>query len=115
MTSSNGNNSDRLDRIENILDRLAVGLEDTKAIANSNSRTIQGILEQQATDRLKREEEKAQHEERMRFLEENQRQLLQTQRGIANLVASLDEDRPTVLRKLTAIENKVDSLIERNQ
>jgi hypothetical protein len=36
MTSSNGNNSDRLDRIENILDRLATGLEETKAITNSN-------------------------------------------------------------------------------
>lgn len=101
MTSSNGNNSDRLERIE--------------AIVESNSRAIQAMMEQQATDRLKREEEKAQHEERMRFLEENQRQLIQTQRGIANLVSSLDEDRPTVLRKLTAIENKVDSLIERDR
>ena len=115
MTSSNGNGSDRLGRIENILDRLAVGLEETRAITNSNSRTLQAIMEQQATDRLKREEEKALHDERMRFLEENQRQLIQTQRGIANLVSSLDEDRPTVLRKLTAIENKVDSLIERDR
>lgn len=94
MTSSNGNNSDRLDRIE--------------AIIESNSRAIQAMMEQRATERLE-------HEERMKFLEENQRQLIQTQRGIANLVSSLDEDRPTVLRKLTAIENKVDSLIERNQ
>ena len=30
---NNGNSSDRLDRIENILDRLTVGLEETKAIA----------------------------------------------------------------------------------
>ena len=94
MTSSNGNNSDRLSRIE--------------AIVESNSRLLQAMLEQRATDRLE-------HEERMRFLEENQRRLIQTQRGIANLVSSLDEDRPTVLRKLTSIENKVDTLIERNQ
>ncbi|MEL6910899.1 MAG: hypothetical protein AAFO85_11925, partial [Cyanobacteria bacterium J06598_4] len=59
MTSSNGNNSDRLGRIENILDRLAVGLEETKAITNSNSRAVQAMMEQQATDRLKRSEEKA--------------------------------------------------------
>ena len=108
MTNSNGNNSDRLDRIEALLESVAQRTD-------SNARTIQGILEQQATDRLKREEEKAQHVERMRFLEENQRQLIQTQRGIANLVSSLDEDRPTVLRKLTAIENKVDTLIERER
>jgi hypothetical protein len=66
------------------------------------------MMEQRATDWLE-------HEERMRFLEENQRQLIQTRRGIANLVSSLDEDRSTVLRKLTAIENKVDLLIERDQ
>ena len=94
MTNSNGNNSDRLDRIE--------------AIVESNSRLLQAMLEQRATDRLE-------HSERMRFLEENQRQLIQTQRGIANLVSSLDEDRPTVLRKLTAIENKVDTPIERDR
>jgi hypothetical protein len=94
MTSSNENAFDRLGRIE--------------AIVESNSRAIQAMMEQRATDRLE-------HEERIRFLEENQRQLIQTQRGIANLISSLDEDRPTVLRKLTAIENKVDSLIERDQ
>ena len=71
MTSSNGNNNNRLDRIEALLESVAQRTD-------SNARTIQGILEQQATDRLKREEEKAQHEERMRFLEENQRQLLQS-------------------------------------
>ena len=109
MTNQYGNNSsDRLDRIEALLESVAQRTD-------SNARTIQGILEQQATDRLKRSEEKAEHVERMRFLEENQRQLIQTQRGIANLVSSLDEDRPTVLRKLTAIENKVDSLIERER
>lgn len=31
--------------------------------------------------------------------------------GIANLLSCLDEDRPTILRKLNTIENKVDSLI----
>lgn len=94
MTSNNGNDSDRLNRIE--------------AIVESNSRLLQAMLEQRATDRLE-------HEERMKFLEENQRQLIQTQQGIANLVSSLDEDRPTILRKLTTIENKVDALIERDR
>lgn len=130
MTNSNGNNSvceaissadstaplagrssvqrHRLDRIERLLESVAQRTD-------SNARTIQGILEQQATDRLKREEEKAEHSNRMKLLEDNQRQLIQTQRGIANLVSSLDEDRPTMLRKLTMIENKVDSLIERDR
>ena len=72
MTNSNGNNGDRLSRIE--------------AIVESNSRLLQAMLEQRATDRLK-------HEERIEFLAENQRQIIQTQRGIANLMSSLDEDR----------------------
>jgi hypothetical protein len=49
MTNSNGNNSDRLDRIE--------------AIVESNSRAIQAMMEQRATDRLS-------HEERMNRLED---------------------------------------------
>jgi phosphoglycerate dehydrogenase-like enzyme len=32
--------------------------------------------------------------------------------GIANLLASLDSDRPTIFRKLNSIENKVDRLLE---
>lgn len=111
MTNSNN----RLDRIEAILESVASRQQETERIVQSNSRTIQGILDARAEDRLKREEEKAEHERRMRFLAENQRQLIQTQQGIANLVSSLDEDRPTVLRKLTAIENKVDTLIERDR
>ncbi len=108
MTSSNGNNSERLDRIE--------------AIVESNSRAIQAMLEQQATDRLKREEEKAQHEARMRRLEDTVVRLDDTVARLARIeeaqnrmLANMDEDRPTVLRRLMAIENKVDSLIERNQ
>ncbi|WP_019498377.1 hypothetical protein [Pseudanabaena sp. PCC 6802] len=37
--------------------------------------------------------------------------LADTQEGIARLLANLDEDRPTILRKLNAIENKVDRLL----
>ena len=49
MTSSNGNNSsDRLDRIERLLESVAPRTD-------SNARAIQGILEQQSADRLKRE------------------------------------------------------------
>ncbi len=108
MTSNNGNNSDRLDRIE--------------AIVESNSRAIQAMMEQQATDRLKREEEKAQHEERMRRLEDTVIRLDDTVARLTRIeeaqnrmLASMDEDRPTILRKLTTIENKVDTLLERNQ
>ena len=101
MTQSNGNSGDRLSRIE--------------AIVESNSRTIQGILEQQATDRLKREEEKAEHSQRMAHLEDLMASLVSIEQGQNRMLANIDEDRPTMLRRLMAIENKVDTLIERNQ
>ena len=108
MTQSNGNNSERLDRIERLLESVAQKTD-------SNARTIQGILEQQATDRLKREEEKAEHQEQMAVMRNAIQQLVRVEQGLVNMVANVDENQPTILRKLTAIENKVDSLIERNQ
>ena len=111
---NNGSSNNRLDRIENILDRLAVGLEETKAIANSNSRAIQAMMEQQVTDRLR-------HEERMASLEENlveTRQLMarmaETPSGLTRILINHDEDRPTILRRLMVIENKVDRILERD-
>ena len=84
-----------------------------RAIANSNARTIQGMLERRESDRLKREEEKAEHEQRMARLEEIQGDVARAQLGLTRLLTSLDEDRPTVLRKLNVIENKVDRLLDR--
>ena len=108
MTNSNGNSSARLDRIE--------------AIVESNARAIQAMMEQQATERLKREEEKAEHEERMRRLEDTVIRLDDTVARLTRIeeaqnrmLANMDEERPTVLRRLMSIENKVDTLIERNQ
>ncbi|MGL4879897.1 MAG: hypothetical protein ACRC8K_02395 [Waterburya sp.] len=150
MTSSNANNGDRLDRIERILEataqrqqetesivqsnsRLLQAMleqqatdrqrqEETESIVQSNSRAIQAMMEQQATDRLKREEEKAQHEERMTRLEDTVIRLDDTVARLTRIeeaqnrmLASMDEDRPTVLRRLMSIENKVDTLIDRNQ
>ena len=93
--------------------------EELKQLAESNARSIQAMIEQRATDKLEHEERIAQlkilsreHQERMRFLKENQRLILQTQTDIANLAGSLDEDRPKVLRKLNTIENKIDRIIE---
>jgi len=144
MTSSNGNNSgDRLDRIERILEataqrqqetesivqsnsRLLQAMleqqatdrqrqEETENIVQSNSRAIQAMMEQQATDRINREEEKAEHEQRMARLEDVVIRLTSIEEGQNRMLASMDEDRPIVLRRLMSIENKVDTLIERNQ
>ncbi len=108
MTGGNSNSSDRLNRIENALDRLIGGLEQTKQIANSNSRAIQAMMEQQATDRLK-------HEEAMAEMRDIMKRVVETQSGLTRILINHDEDRPTILRRLMAIENKVDRILEREQ
>jgi hypothetical protein len=62
------------------------------------------------------------HGERIRFLEElasrqeeTMRQLVRIEEAPNRMLASLDDDRPTILRRLNLIENKIDSLIERGR
>lgn len=93
MTNSN----DRLDQIEALL-------AETAQLTRSNAVAIQALTDDLVTFRLTVEQDiQNAHAER----EELRRATL----GIANLLASLDEDRPTILRKLNNIENKVDRLL----
>ena len=101
MTSSNGQDSDRLDRIESILESVIQRTD-------SNARTIQGILDARATERLE-------HEEKMEVMSEAIQRLIRVEEGLVNMVANVDENQPTMLRRLMAIENKVDTLIERDR
>jgi uncharacterized protein YdiU (UPF0061 family) len=71
----------------------------TQAIVDSNSRAIQAMLDQAATDRLN-------HEARMEKLE-------RLSEGLVNMLSSIDEDRPTILRRLNAIEQKTNSILDR--
>lgn len=95
MTSS----SDRIDRLE--------------AIVESNSRAIQVMLDAQASNRLEREEFRVRTDATIARLDTAIQRLTTLNEGVINLLSSLDEDRPTVLRKLNVIENKVDLLLER--
>ena len=80
-------------------------------IAESNGRTMQAMLEQRATEQLK-------HEERMRSQAEFNQSVARIQEGLGKMLDSLDSgrqgraggERPTILRKLSTIENKLDSL-----
>lgn len=108
MTSS----SDRLDRIEALIERsiLTSGerLTQIEQIVQSNSRSIQALADRNAEVTLEIEE----LVESQKQAAEERAELRRATVGIANLLSSLDEDRPTVLRKLSAIENKVDRLLE---
>ena len=108
MTSSNGNHGVRLDRIERLLESVAQRTD-------SNARTIQGILDARATERLEHEERMARLEDTVIRLDDTVARLTRIEEAQNRMLASMDDDRPTVLRRLMSIENKVDSLIERNQ
>lgn len=71
------------------------------------------MLDQAASDRLKRDEERAEHDRRIELLEANNAILAHTQQGVVALLESIDEDRPTILRKLNQIEQQNDSILNR--
>ncbi|GBO56029.1 hypothetical protein APA_4235 [Pseudanabaena sp. lw0831] len=81
--------------------------EELTQLVESNARTAQAMLDTMADARLEREELR----EGMIKLQEAMVRLTNIQQGVSNLLAALDEDRPTILRKLTAIENKLDQVL----
>jgi hypothetical protein len=87
------------EEIQLLLQSIAVAQLRTQEIVDSNSRAIQAMLDQAATDRLN-------HEARMEKLEN-------LSEGLINIVSSLDEERPTILRKLNTIEQKTNSILDR--
>ncbi|PSB58229.1 hypothetical protein [Chamaesiphon polymorphus] len=80
--------------------------QELQQLVASNARTIQAMLEQQETTRLR-------HEEQMNEIRQAMLRLARVEEGLVNMMVSIDEDRPTVLRKLTSIENKVDRILEK--
>ncbi|MFB2891425.1 hypothetical protein ACE1CI_00610 [Aerosakkonemataceae cyanobacterium BLCC-F50] len=92
--------------------------EELKQLVESNARTAQAMLDAMVEARNERQELQEgmiRLQEGMVRLENIVERLTNLQEGMANLLASVDEDRPTIFRKLTAIENKVDRLLAQNQ
>ena len=75
-------------------------------LVESNARAIQALADDTAEFKLAVAESHQQ-------AAEERAELRQATIGIANLLSSLDSDRPTILRKLSIIENKVDRILER--
>jgi len=92
------NQPNRLDRIE--------------AIVESNSRAIQTMLDAQTEARLEREEFRSEITQTTANINGAIQQLTTLNEGVVNLLVSLDNDRPTILRRLRSIEDKVDQLLE---
>ncbi|MBE9077156.1 hypothetical protein IQ241_07570 [Romeria aff. gracilis LEGE 07310] len=95
MTNSS---EDRLSRIEALVESNARSIQ---ALSESNSESIQSLGDQIADlIQVQRDAESERAELRAATL------------GIANLLSALDDDRPTILRRLNSIEHKVDRLLE---
>lgn len=87
--------------------------EELRQLIQSNARTIQGMLDQMAEEKLERQERNRQFDAKIAQMDEVISRLANINEGVVRLLSSLDEDRPTVLRKLTTIENKVNQILER--
>jgi hypothetical protein len=81
-------------------------LSETQLIVKSIARGVQAMQDKALSDELKRDEERAEHQVRMEKLE-------RISEGLINMLDSIDDDRPTILRKLNTIEDKADAIIER--
>jgi chromosome segregation ATPase len=83
--------------------------DELRQLIASNARAIQAAADERAEIR----QAILDLRETILVLREANVRLAEIQGGMINLVGSLDEDRPTVLRKLNTIENKIDQLLEK--
>jgi hypothetical protein len=77
--------------------------QELQQLVASNARTIQAMLEQQETSRLQYESHRLLYEEQMNEIRQAMLRLASVEEGLINMVVAIDEDRPTVLRRLTSI------------
>ncbi|WGV28664.1 hypothetical protein [Halotia branconii] len=82
--------------------------KELKQLMESNAKTAQAILDEIADARQERQELR----EGMIQLQNAVTRLTNVQEIITNLLVSLDGDRPTILKKLSALEDKVDELLQ---
>ena len=81
--------------------------KEIKQLMECNAKTAQAMLDEMADARQERQELR----EGMVQLQNAVARLSNIQESIANLLVSVDGDRPTILRKLTAIECKLNQLL----
>ncbi len=111
LVASNSHASDeRLTQIEQLIASNSRASDERltriEQLVASNSRSIQALSDDLAEFKLTVMEEREQ-------TAEERAELRRATIGIANLLSSLDQDRPTILRRLSSIENKVNRLLER--
>ncbi|MEH2226735.1 hypothetical protein [Nostoc sp.] len=84
--------------------------KELKHLIESNAKTVQAMLDEMAEARQERQELR----EGMLQIQSAVAQLTNIQERITNLLISIDGDRPTILKKLSALETKLDRLLQQN-
>ncbi|MEO0828265.1 MAG: hypothetical protein AAFW84_31020 [Cyanobacteria bacterium J06635_15] len=82
--------------------------DELRHFVDSNARTAQAMLDAMAETRMEREELREGTQRVQAAIE----RLIILQEGVSNMLAALDEGRPTTLRRLNSIERKIDRLLE---
>jgi hypothetical protein len=93
---------ERLDRFAETVERFIVGADERMEELTAVTQAIGRDVAQLVTTQQQSSQE----------LSEAMIRLADTQEGVVRLLGSLDEDRPTILRKLNTIEGKVDTLLQ---
>ena len=88
--------------------------EELKQLVESNARAIQAVSDNIAELTNDIRLFTAENHNAQREAQSERSELRQAMVGIANLISSLDSDRPTILRKLNSIEGKVDRILEQD-
>jgi two-component sensor histidine kinase len=84
--------------------------KELKHLIESNAKTVQAMLDEIAEARQEHQELR----EGMLQIQNAMAQLTNIQDRITNLLISVDGDRPTILKKLSALETKLDRLLQQN-
>ncbi|WP_138499264.1 hypothetical protein [Nostoc sp. PA-18-2419] len=84
--------------------------KELKHLIESNAKTVQAMLDEITEARQERQELR----EGMIQLQNAMAQLSNIQDRITNLLISVDGDRPTIIKKLSAIETKLDLLLQQD-
>lgn len=94
--------------------------QELQQIVESTARSLQALSDDMAEMRLNVDAFVSESREAARVAQKERAELREATlrvtalaEGIANLTVSLDEDRPTILGRLSRIENKVDQLLDR--
>lgn len=84
--------------------------EELRKLVESNARAAQAMLDSMAEARMERQELR----EGMANVQKAIDRLVLVEERITQMLDFLDEDRPTILRKLTSIENKIDRMLDKD-